>query len=401
MLVVRWAGSLHGAASHLAAPQRVAAHRVRSRVLGRVRGGSPASAGGGAATDAFDDIRENVPVDAHGLVDAHAQHDFARPPSREVQLRAFDVEGDALALNFARLTLARRPDPFGFRLDAGAGDTADGYLRSDPAAATRPELSRALSYVEQAFVTAKLPVDPGVRLDVGKFGTPVGLEDNETQQNHNSSRSLLYTWAEPTSHVGARVTVRATETLAFSAFWLNGWNANVVEGNGMRSIAAAASWSPTAKLALSAVYMGGFERAPQRLGDPSLALRHELDALATFFPESRVSFSFTADYGHDAASHGVSWSGVGGYAHWQPSSWLGGTLRGEHYADPDGFTTGTAQQVAELTATIELRRVISDVTLIGRVEYRRDRSSARVFDSASLPRSTHQDTLGLELMALF
>src|SRR5581483_2157428 len=115
-----------------------------------------------AATDAFDDIRENVPVDAHGLVDAHAQHDFARPPSREVQLRAFDVSSDTVALNFARLTLARRPEPFGFRLDVGAGDTADGYLRSDPAAATRPELSRALSYVEQAFATAKLPVGPGV-----------------------------------------------------------------------------------------------------------------------------------------------------------------------------------------------------------------------------------------------
>lgn len=362
------------------------------------------SAGGGAATDAYEDIREGVPLDVHGLLDTYAQHDFDRPPSGAVQLRAFDAKSDTLSLNFARLTLARRPEvggTAGFRLDVGVGDTADGYLRSDPAAAAYPRLSRALSYVEQAFVTAQLPSDSGVAIDAGKFGTPVGLEDNETQQNHNDSRSLLYTWAEPTSHVGVRVTVQASETVAFSAFWLNGWNTNVVEGNGMRTIAAAASWRPAAKLDLSGVYMAGFERAPQRLANPTLALRHELDAFATFSPGANVSLSVTADYGRDAAFHGVSWSGLGGYVHWRPRSWLAGTLRGEHYADPDGFTTGTPQRLAELTATIEVRRVVSDVTLIGRVEYRRDQSDARVFEASSPARATHQDTLGLEVMALF
>jgi hypothetical protein len=359
------------------------------------------SAGGGAATDAYEDVRENVPLDVRGLVDVYAQHAFARPPYLPVQLRAFDVRSDAPSLNFARLTVARRPDDVGFRFDVGVGDTADGYLRSDPGAAAHPRLSRALSYVEQAFVTAWLAFDRGVAIDVGKFATPVGLEDNETQQNWNYSRSLLYTWAEPTAHAGARVTVRPTGTLAVSAFWLNGWNANVVGGSGMRSFAAAASWRPAPELDVGAAYMAGLERALQRLADPTLSFRHELDAFATYSPAPQVSLAVTADYGRDAASGGVAWWGIGGYVVCRPWPRLTGTLRGEHYADPYGFTTGTAQRLSEITATIELKSRVSDVTLIGRIEYRRDKSDVPVFEAATPARATHQDTLGVGVTALF
>jgi hypothetical protein len=359
------------------------------------------SAGGGAATDAYEGVRVRATLDVHGLLDFYGQHDFGWHPSGTVQLRAFDVKSEVPSLNFARLSLAHRPDVVGFRLDVGVGDTADAYLRSDPAASTHPRLSRALSYVEQAFVTAELPVGRGVSIDVGKFGTPLGLEDNETPRNWSYSRSLLYTWAEPAAHTGVRLTFPASETLAVSAFWLNGWDTNVAEGNGMRSFAAAASWRPVPRLDLSAVYMVGPERDLGRLADPALALRHELDAFATCSPARHVSLAFTADYGRDAARGGVSWWGLGGYVRYQPLVWLAGTLRGEHYADPDGFTTGARQRLAEFTGTIELRGTVSDVTVIGRLEYRRDQSDAPVFEATSPPRATHQDTLGLGVTALF
>ena len=89
-----------------------------------------------------------------------------------------------------------------------------------PAATAHPGLSRALSYLEQAFVTAAIPAGRGVSIDVGKFGTPVGLEDNETPSNWNYSRSLLFTVGEPTYHTGVRATAYATDELAISAFWL-------------------------------------------------------------------------------------------------------------------------------------------------------------------------------------
>jgi len=361
-----------------------------------------ASAGGGAATDAYDDVRESVPVDVGGLLDGHVQHDFDRPRSGAVGLRAFDVKSDVPSLNFARLTVARRPGDFGFRLDVGVGDTPDGYLRADPAASTHPGLSRALSYVEQAFVTARLPGDAAVAIDVGRFGTPVGLEDNESPRNYNASRSLLYTWAEPTSHVGARLTASVTPALAVSAFWLNGWNTQVVEGNGMRSFAVAASWQLATKLDVSATYLAGRDRAPQRLADPTEAWRHVIDAFATFSPSDDVSLALTADYGHDAAAGGVWWWGIAGYIQCRPRPWLAGTLRGEHYADPDGFTTGTAQRVAAVTGTVEIRRELPDVTLVVRLEYRRDKSTAPVFEASTASGSARsQDTLALQLVAEF
>src|SRR5579883_2380059 len=88
-----------------------------------------ARAGGGAATDAYEDVPGPGALAVHGLLDVYGQHDFDRPPSGTVQLRAFDVRADAPALGFARLTVARAPDPFGFRVDAGVGDTPDGYMR--------------------------------------------------------------------------------------------------------------------------------------------------------------------------------------------------------------------------------------------------------------------------------
>jgi hypothetical protein len=358
-------------------------------------------AAGGAATDAYEEIREGAVLDVHGLADFYVQHDFNRPRSGTSQLRAFDGRSDVLSPSFVRLTVAHRPDLFGFRLDVGLGDTPDGYLRADPALSTYPRLSRALSYVEQAFVTARVPAGRGVAVDVGKFGTPIGLEDNEAPQNWCYSRSLLYAWAEPTSHTGLRATYPATETLAFSAFWVNGWNANIVAGNGMRSFAGAATWHPFEALDASVAYMGGPERAPTRLDDPRLAFRHELDVFATYAPTPRVSFAVSVDYGRDAADGGVWWGGLAGYIHCRVRPWLAGTLRAERFADPDGFVTGTKQRVAEVTGTIEVSRRVSDVTLTSRFEYRRDQSDARPFEAAGGARRAHQDTLALGLMLTF
>ena len=79
--------------------------------------------------------------------------------------------------------------------------------------------------------------------------------------------------------------------------------------------------------------------------------------------------------------------------------WLAATVRAEEFLDPDGFTTGTRQRVAEMTATLEVKREISRATAITRLEYRHDQSDARVFEAAA-PALT-QDTLTLAVMLFF
>jgi putative OmpL-like beta-barrel porin-2 len=362
--------------------------------------GGSAQAGGGAATDAYADVR-NVDIDVHGLVDLYSQHDFNMPVSGLVQLRAFDTQADEPSLGLARLTLAHKPDPFGFRLDVGVGDLPNTYLRSDPAASTHPDLSRGLSYIEQAFVTATVPVGRGLQVDIGKFGTPVGLEDNESLGAWNYSRSLLYWLAEPSYHAGLRLTYPVTKTLSFSLFWVNGWDANLFDGNDMRALAGAVTWDPSEKLEVVADYMGGLERAPTRLSDPTLTYRSIVDGYVRYELTKRVSLACTGDYARDAANGGVSWWGVGGYLRVGMLDWLAGSLRAEHYDDGDGFTTGTKQQIEEVTATLEVHGALDAVRWTGRLEYRRDQSDAAFFANGIQGFSNHQDTLGVSLLAAF
>jgi hypothetical protein len=359
-----------------------------------------ADAGGGAATDSYDGIRD-VAVDVHGLADVYGQGNFNRPASGTTQLRAFDGQTDRPALGMARLTLAHKPGLFGFRLDVGVGDIANGYLRYDPASADHPDVSRLLSYVEQAFVTATVPVGRGLLVDIGKFGTPVGLEDNEALQNWNYSRSLLYLLAEPSYHAGLRLTYALADTLAVSLFWVNGWDTNVLDGNGMRGVGAAVSWKPVPELELVADTMDGPERAPTRLSDPAVAFRSELDAYARYQLTESVALAWTGDWGRDGAEGGVVWWGVGGYCRVEPLDWLAGSVRAEHYSDDDGFTSGAKQRLEEITATAELRGKVSVVRWVGRLEGRRDVSDVPFFVAGASTRLTHQQTLGVSLVLAF
>ena len=65
----------------------------------------------------------------------------------------------------------------------------------------------------------------------------------------------------------------------------------------------------------------------------------------------------------------VSWQGVAGYVRYQPKDWFALSPRAEWYRDRDGFTTGTAQTLKEVTLTAEVKP--KDGVMM-RVEYRGD-----------------------------
>ncbi len=157
-------------------------------------------AGGGAATDSYEGIGDGK-LEVHGLLDVYAQYDFQLPASSQVLYRAFDFRGRALA--GAPAPHARAHQPRSLRVPHRRRRSAicrTAYMQSDPAATQYPGLARGLSYIEQAFVTVRPPPVPEFAVDVGKFSTPIGFEDNESITNWNYSRSLLFTLAEPTYH---------------------------------------------------------------------------------------------------------------------------------------------------------------------------------------------------------
>jgi hypothetical protein len=355
---------------------------------------------GGAAADAYDDVMAGVAVDVHALLDVYGLHNFDDPASKRNQLRAVDIYDEPARLGYLRLTLAHRPQRVGFRVDAGFGDTAKYFERQDPAQASHPDLARATSYFQQAYVTAMVPTERAIEIDVGRFGTPMGLEDNEAWSNWSYSRSLLYAWAEPTLHTGVRVSCAVTDALALSAFWVNGWNAVVLDGNDMRTGAVAATWRATDRLILSLTDMLGPERA---LTGPSTtsSFRNLVDGFALYEASDRLSLAVTGDYGVDGASGGVSWYGGAGAARLRATTWLAAALRAEVFDDPNGFTTGTPQVVSEGTATLEASGAFQRLRWAGRLEARYDHSSARPFDGATPASLANQTTLTLALMAAF
>ena len=375
--------------------------KVRARVIiAALFWGGLARAGGGPPTDAYDgDGIGERPVEAHLFADLYVQHDFNLPASGRVQLRAFDsVDGPSLGL--LGVTLARRPRRVGFRIDAGVGDLADAYVRDDPSSVRQPELARWLSRVQQAFVTVALPLGGGLQLDAGKYDTPIGFEDNRSFTNWSYSRSLLFTFAEPSVHLGLRATYKLGKRAAVALFWNNGWNANFFDGSAMRSYAVAGRWQPRPQLELVLVYAGGLERPPSQPTDPTLAFRHLLAVYARYAPTAKLTLVLAGDYGHDAARGGVGFGGVAAYVSVPATRWLRVSARGELLADPQGFATGTAQSVGEVTATVEGHGQVHRLALSIRLEVRHDHSTARFFqhDGGARP---FQDTITLAVLASY
>ena len=247
----------------------------------------------------------------------------------------------------------------------------------------------------------RYPSDAGLRFDAGKFETPVGLEDNEATENWNDSRSLLYLLAEPSFHSGLRVTYRPAETVGVSAYWINGWDVNALGGDGMRSFGGAVTWEPTERLEAVVDYVGGLERAPTHLESPVLTMRHVVDGYVMARLDKHASVAWTADYGHDAAAGGVTWWGAGGYVRYAFAEWLAASVRGEHYDDANGFTSGAKQRLAELTTTLEARDTVGLLRLTSRLEFRRDQSDVRFFQTSSPRLSPRQDTVSVSVLAAF
>lgn len=344
---------------------------------------------GGGPPAGYDDIGAGA-LDAHALADLYLQQKFGAPGP--VQLRSFDT-ANGPAIGLLQLTLAHQPRRLGFRIDFGVGDRANGYLVQDPLAATHPDLAEWLSRIQQSFVTVVMPVGHGLQLDVGKFATPIGFEGNDSVSNWNYSRSLLFTFAEPTVHSGLRLSYDFGPVSA-SLFWINGWNTNFAGGNGLRSAAAAATWK-SKKLEIGFAWAGGLERAPRRLFDPALTFRSVLDAHLSYSPRSWLTLVVAADWGHDRAQGGVDFGGVAVYGSITPTRWLRASLRAEIFDDPEGFTTGTAQLIGSVTETLEVHGEIRKVAIAIRLEGRQDLSSALVFLA---PRRPDQETLTVALL---
>jgi len=312
---------------------------------------------------------------------------FNHPASGFNGLRNFDLKANQFSLNMVKLTAQHDPDPLGFRVDLGFGRAFDTVHAAEQA----PNIFR---YLEQAYVSVKPKSAGGLQLDFGEFVTPAGAEVIETKDNWNYSRSLLFSWAIPYYHFGARATMPVGKHFTGAAYLVNGWN-NVEDNNTGKTVILTGAFSGS-KATWSNNYIVGPEKNNTNAGKRQL-----YDTTLLLTPHPKFSAYLNYDYGTDKnlGSGSSHWTGIAGAARVQATSIFALAPRLEWFNDANGFSTGTVQKVKEFTLTGEFKTGDAFVT---RLEYRRDWSDVAFFERGAGPGlHKNQDTLLVGLVAYF
>jgi hypothetical protein len=333
-------------------------------------------------------------MDISGFIDGYYSLNTNRPTDAANgqinDLYNFNDKTDQFNLSAAKLTLNHDPDPVGAHIDFIYGRTND-LINAAPANSSSAD---QLNYIEQAFLSLKPPKAKGFELDFGKFVTSAGAEVIESKDNWNYSRSLLFSYAIPYWHFGARTSMPVSKTETIGVQVVNGWN-NVSKSNGGATAGLTSTYVKT-KYTWNLNYYGG----PENLIDSTLLLT----------PNAKFNAYLNYDYGQNRdglVTTGTTTTGDTNLNHWQGAAFAArGQVTGktalagryEYYNDPNGFMTGTAQHVQEFTGTYEYKWPEG---LLARLEYRGDFSNVASFHKDATGFTDTQSTITVGFVAFF
>ena len=257
------------------------------------------------------------------------------------------------------------------------------YFTPDLASGTN-----ASQYLKEAYLSYFAPIGKGLQLDVGKWVTPAGVEVIEGNQNNNYSRGLLFSYAIPYYHMGARAKYVFNDKWTVTGYMTNGWN-NVIATNSGKTGGVSIAYSPNKKLTITENYLGG-PRDFFGTGNNS-AWSNLFDTVVTYSPTPTLSLAAEAAYnrieevwrGNSYTNKPADYAGVGLFAKYQVNPKVAVAARYEFLNDHDGFATpisyygiANGQHMNEFTATAE-RKFAGH--LISRLEYRHDSSNQTFF----------------------
>ncbi len=326
------------------------------------------------------------PIDFSGAVDGYYTYNANHPASMTNGLYNFNTKANQFGLSLLKLAMSHTADPVGFRVDLGYGDTMQLYSAFDNDGGFN-------QYVQQAYVSWKPTGGGGFQADFGKFVTSAGAEVVESYLNWNYSRSLLFSWALPYYHAGLRLSMPVGSRFTGGFQVVNGWN-NLVDNNSGKTIGVTGALN-LGKVTWYVNYYGGPETAGSNDG-----LRHLIDTTLLLTPSSKLSVYLNYDYAQDKGGGGfAALQGFAGAVKFQPTDKWAFTTRGEWFQDRQGFSTGTAQVLKEVTFTGEYKLAEG---LLTRAEYRHDWSDQLFFERGpSTGFYDSQDTFTIGIVAFF
>jgi hypothetical protein len=325
-----------------------------------------------------------------GLADGYFNLNFNHPALITNQLQNFDVNWGQPELSLGKITIDKSDKALGFHVDAGFGETMRLIHAADPSAIDH----QALRYIEQMYVIAKPANTHGTEIDFGQFVTSAGAEVIEANSNYNYSRSLLFAWAIPYYHFGARINVPVTKIWTVGVQVVNAWN-TVWGNNDMKNIGITSALTKPLYTWTVNYYEG-----PNHTGTTD-GKRNLIDTTLLLTPNAKFNMYINADYARDNRVGGGydPWYGLAVAGHYQISKAFSLSPRAEFFNDKTGFSTGTPQILKEGTITGEYKY---NDHLIGRLEFRHDASNHPFFNrGAQLAKTDSATTATLGLMYIF
>ena len=324
------------------------------------------------------------PVSISGFLDLYYSQNFNNPGSRANKYHNFDLTSNQFNLGLAEVVFQKPAEPIGFRIDLDFGPTTDA-IHTDASGKT----NEALKHIQQGYLTTVIPVGNGLTVNAGKMVTHMGAEVIESQGNINYTRSFLFAYAVPYYHVGLCASYPFATNLTVTGYLYNGWNSNFdnVDNNTEKTLGLSVSWFPKDNFQIIGNWIGGAEETTTN------NKRHVFDGIINFTASDKVLFSLNADYGVErlVTNDLALWKGAALVGKYSLSDTKALALRAEVYSDPTGFTTGTIQDLKEITLTYESKYLAN---LLLRLEYRRDWSNNEVFDNADgVSNTKSQNTL--------
>jgi len=321
-----------------------------------------------------------------GYIQAGYTYNLENPASMTNELRAFDGTADSFSLDLVELIFAKDAGlgTAGYKVKLSAGETAK-LIHS----AGMGEAGLDAFDLSEAYISYIAPLGKGLRFDAGKFGTFIGAEVMEAKDNPNYSRSFLYTWAEPLTHTGVKVSYPISDMVGVSLFIVNGWD-NSTDNNSAKSYGASISLAPAKDITTSFNVLTGPEQAANNQDSRVL-----YDWVATAKLMDKLTFILNADYGREQnalAPGSAIWGGASAIIKYELTDSVSTAVRGEYFSDPDGYRTGTAQRLNEVTVSADF--AMGDGMIV-RPEFRHDISDQAVFLGGTKKK---QDTVALAVM---
>lgn len=353
-------------------------------------------------------------VGLSGYVDVTHTYNFNSPDTRTNRARVFDRHTNSFNLNAVELAFQKpvsAESRVGYRSDLFFGNDSE-VITSTGLGSTGDEFDLQQAYVEILVPTSNInPSFNDLDLKVGKFVTMNGAEVIESKDNWNTSRSLLFGYAIPFTHTGARGTYTFDNGWDLALGVVNGWDITDDNNNG-RTIETHFGFNNLALPgdASLTVALQGYS-GPEQAGDDD-SLRNLFDMVLIYkTPWKPLTLMYNFDYANEedlisspktnALTDSANWYGHAVYARYDINEkWsLGG--RYEYFNDDDGVRvlSGTPADYWEMTSTLEYRPWKN---LITRLEFRYDDASRNLFfDSSVSGFSDNQSTISGEAMYLF